>query len=147
LSGLWFSGLSHVQVAAVTILRYLQAETWIERLVGEVYPVMDAEAPEARDGTAIPPFVAGELSSGWRDHARDLLHLYRREVLRDKTAPEPGKSLTHRARNAGNLSIDKALVFLRARPQRRIGDDVGDAASVERSIYLMDLIPEARLSR
>ncbi|NIJ22065.1 hypothetical protein FHS95_003776 [Sphingomonas naasensis] len=146
-SGLWFSGLSHVQVAAVTILRYLQAETWIERLVGEVYPVKDAPRPASRDGTAMPPFVAGGLSPGWRDHARDLLHLYRREVLRDKTAPEPGKSLAHRARNAGNLSIEKALVFLRARSQRRIGDDAGDANSVERGYYLIDLIPEARLAR
>lgn len=145
--GVWFSGLSHVQVAAVSILRYLQAEAWIERLVGEVFPSHDAARPAPRDGMAMPPFAAGDLSSGWRGHARDLLYLYRREVLHDKSAPEPDKSLAYRARNAGNPSIDKALVFLHDRPQRLISDDTGDADSVERTFYLIDVIPEARLAR
>jgi hypothetical protein len=146
-SGLWFSGLSHVQVASVTILRYLQAEAWIEQLVRERYPSADTPRSATRDGTAMAPFDADALLSGWRDQARDLLYLYRREALRDKSAPKPGRSLAYRARNAGNLSIDKALVFLHGRPQRRIGDDAGDMNSVERSFYLIDLTPEARLAR
>lgn len=146
-SGMWFSGLSHVQVAGVTILRYLQAENEIGHMVGELRPVAAPARPSASDGIAMPPFDHIALHLGWRGHARDLLHLYRRETLRDKTAPKTNASLTHRSKNAGNDVIDVAITFLANRPQRRISDHTGHVASNERTFYLVDIIPEARLAR
>lgn len=74
-SGLWFSGLSHVQVAAASLLRYLQAEIWIERMGVEWFATPDSMRPIMRDGPAMSPFNSTELSADWRSHAMDLLFL------------------------------------------------------------------------
>ncbi|WP_294045621.1 hypothetical protein [Sphingomonas sp.] len=146
-SGIWFAGLSHVQIAGVGVLRYLQAEAYIEHMVQEWYPQKGTSRAIPRDGIAMPPFDANYLGAAWNGHAKDLLHLYRRETLRDKMAPEPGVSLTHRSKNAGDASLDIACAFLSGRSQRRIGDHAGHINSVERTFYLIDIIPEARLAR
>lgn len=62
-------------------------------------------------------------------------------------APEPERSLIMRSRNAGRDVVKVASEFLRQRPQRRIGDDAGPISSHERTLYLIDVIPEARLAR
>jgi hypothetical protein len=144
-SGIWFSCLSPVQAAAVTVLRYLQAETWIERLVMERAP--DADGALARDDPAMPRFDASAFDSGLKERAKDLLFLYRREVLRDKMAPTAESTLSMRAKNAGTDPIKIAMTFLGKAPARRIGDDHSDSASEARTSYLLDVIPESRLAR
>jgi len=145
-SGIWFSGLSHVQVTGVAVLRYLQAERWIKRLAQEWHPDARIRTRIERDGPAMPPFDASEMASGWKGHARDLLQLYRRETLRDKMAPVPDVSLDPYS-NAGDEVIKVARQYLGGQPQRRIEDCVGDVDSTERTLYLLDPIPETRLTR
>ncbi len=144
-SGIWFSGLSPAQAAAVTVLRYLQAETWIKRMVDERMP--DADRARVRDHLAMPQFNIGALDTGLIERAKDLLFLYRREVLLDKMAPKAGSTLATRAKNAGTNPIGKGLKFLAKAPARAIGDDHGDPSSAARTLYLLDVIPESRLAR
>lgn len=134
-SGIWFSGLSNVQAGAVTILRYLQAETEIERMV------------EERRCDIMPAFTLPALGRRGFLNAQDLLYLYRRELLRDKDYRNGDAPVTRRSKNKGRTTIFEAEKFLRGRGQRHIGDDHGDASSPERTFYLLDVIPEARLSR
>lgn len=144
-SGIWFSGLSPVRAAAVTVLRYLQAEIWIERLVTERMP--DVDRMDVRDHSALPRFDVGAFNNGLFERAKDLLFLYRREVLRDKMAPKVESTLSTRAKNAGTDPIEIATKFLANAPARTIGDDQGDPASEARTLYLLDVIPECRLAR
>lgn len=144
-SGIWFSGLSPVQAAAVTVLRYLQAETWIRRMVIERTP--NAGIASVRENPAMPRFDARAFYTGWKEQAKDLLFLYRREVLRDKMAPTAESTLSMRAKNAGTDPIEIAKTFLDKAPARTIGDDHGDPASEARTLYLLDVIPESRLAR
>jgi hypothetical protein len=144
-SGLWFSGLSPVQAAAVTVLRYLQAEIWIERLVTGRMP--DVDRMHVRDHPATPRFDASAFDTGLIERAKDLLFLNRREVLRDKMAPTTESTLSMRAKNAGTDPIAIALEFLAKAPTRAIGDDHGDPESRARTLYLLDVIPESRLAR
>lgn len=144
-SGMWFSARSSVQAAAITVLRYLQAEVWIERLVAERMP--DVRSAPPRHHTAMPQFDAEEFDAGFLERAKDLLFLYRRETLRDKIAPKADATLSYRAKNAGAEPIKAGLNFLAEAGMRAIGDDHGDPTSVSRTFYLLDVLPESRLSR
>ena len=94
----------------------------------------------------MPPFDPGEMASGWKGHARDLLQLYRRESLRDKMAPEQFVSLDS-VSNAGDEVIKVARRYLSAQSQRRIEDCGGNVVCQRRTFYLIDVVPESRLTR
>lgn len=144
--GMWFSGLTHVEVAAATVLRYLQAEVWMERLVAERCGIPGI-SPPPRAEPAMPPFHEHELPARSGVAVKNMLYLYRREILRDKKAPKPEATIGDRSKNTGERPINKAKKFLLARGQRALNDDKGDINSPKRTFYLIDVIPEARLLR
>lgn len=141
--GLWFSGLSNVQSSAVPLLRYLQAETELEGMVRDLIS-RKGQRSFARAGVALPAFAEARLHGGWRSRIKDLLFLYRRELLKDADMP-PDK--IERSKNAGWTAIQVAGSFLREHGERLVWDDVGDKNSPRRTFYLLDIIPEARLHR
>lgn len=144
-SGLWFSKLSHVRAAAVTVLRYMQAECWMERLLRERKPESDRSA--AREDVAMPLLDVAELGPDYLQAAQDLLFLYRREILRDKMVTKMAATLAGTSKNAGAETITAGLQFLMQARPRRIGDDEGGRESLARTMYLLDVIPESRLCR
>lgn len=140
-SGVWFSGLSVVQCAAVTILRYMQAEHEMTGMVrAGMAMVFDGAGPPA--DLAMRPFSRSDLPKGWQKRAKLLLNLYRRELLDDKDYPpsEP-------TNNAGMAAITKAALWLERQPQRAIEDHDEKAGRDRRTLYLLDIIPEIRLAR
>jgi hypothetical protein len=141
--GIWFSGLSNVQASAVPLLRYLQAETQLEWMVRDRLS-RQGQRPAAREGVALPAFAEERLQVGWRSRSKDLLFLYRRELLDDADMPRANAT---RSKNAGWTAIQVASSFLQQRSNRLIGDDVGDENSPRKTFYMLDVIPEARLSR
>lgn len=140
-TGIWFSGLSTVESAAVTMLRYLQAEHEMVDLVrARMAMVLDGEGPP--DCLAMRPFSRDHLPKGWKARAKRILYLYRRELLRDKDLPPDSPS-----KNAGMAVITKAATWLEKQPQRAIDDHDETAGRDRRTLYLLDVIPEARLAR
>ena len=129
----------------MTVLRNLQTETWIERMIIERTP--DADIAFVRKNVAMPQFDASASDSGWKERAKDLLFLDRREVLRDKMAPTVESTLSMRAKNAGTLLIEIAVTFLDNAPARTVGNDHDDPALEARILYSLDVIPESRLAR
>lgn len=141
--GLWFSGLSNVQASAVPLLRYLQAEAQLEGMVRDRISG-DEHRPKARGCVALPAFAETQLENGWRKRIKDLLFLYRRELLKDADMP---KDKIERSKNAGWAAIQVASSFIQKLGERQLGDDVGDENSTRKTFYLLDVIPDVRLYR
>jgi hypothetical protein len=141
---IWFTGLSNLQSAAVPLIRYVQAESELETLVRDRWPSSGRSAG-IREGVALPAFSKSRMPEGWRSRVLDLLYFYRKELLQDMNFK--GKGDAERGKNAGGKSVDKAALFLAEQGERRIGDFHGDENSKTRTYYLLDIIPEARLSR
>lgn len=143
---IWFSGLSVVQASAVPILRYLQAEADLPKIIDFYVNPRSAWSPfnhcKIQDLAALPPFRKADLARGWNARARVLLEAYRRELLLDKDIPTNDP-----IRVAGAAPINKAVAFLEDAGERRIGDDHGAADDPRRTFYLLDIIPIARLMR
>ena len=144
-AGIWFSGLSNVQAAAVPILRFLQAEADLEGMIRNLIPIKGVKV-EAREGTALPAFDVARLNGGWRDRAKDLLFLYRQQLLGDSDISKDSEKRAVRSPNAGWEAIKVALDFLN-NGERLIPDDHGDENSARRTYYLLDVVPETRLYR
>lgn len=135
LSAFWYSGLPDVAAATVPILRFIQAEQQMSLLIDELVPVR-GNRPEARAGTALPPYDETEFPHGWRARVSNLLSRYR-VLLND-----PHQD----ACSAAWPAIDAARRFLKGREQRLIGDDEADPRNPSRTLYLLDVLPEHRFA-
>lgn len=144
-SGIWFSGLTNLQASAVALLRYLQAETELDKLIDGLVPEK-CKIIEARGPVALPPFHSSLLRAPRHGRAMDLLRLYRRELLKDAKFRNSA-SVTGNRKKDGAPAINVAKRFLEERGERLIGDDKGKDDCPRRTFYLLDIIPEARLHR
>lgn len=136
--GIWFSGLTNLQSAAVPLLRYVQAEAQLDGMIRALLPLNDVEF-KAREGTALPEFNDRELPVGSIKRVKSLHRAYLHALFE---GPIVGKS-----DNAGDKAIKGARTFLRERGERLIHDHAGDKSCPRRTYYLLDIIPEARLHR
>lgn len=143
--GIWFAGLSNLRSSAVPLLRYIQAEAELGSMIEELV-IEKGKRVEARRGTALPAFAASRLKHGWKSRAKRLLHLYRQQLLVDPDRTKKDRKPTDRI-TSGWTAIEAALTFLDERGERLIEHHHGNAGSVERAFYLLDIIPEARLHR
>ena len=139
-SQIWFTGLSPVTAAAVTVLRYVQAEQQIREFIEEIVP-FEGVRLVPRCGTALPALRKTDLKRGSIERAKALLAGYRDAILndRDNTGAEASGG-------AGEQAIGKAIQFLETLGERRVEDHHGEPGSARRSYYLLDVIPEHRLS-
>lgn len=133
-SAVWFGG-SKVAMAAVAVLRLIQAEHQIGKLIDERVPVRGLRITP-RDGTTLPPFDPAALP-GWRTRAIELLDFYRRTLLRDSD---------YTIGTTSREAIDTARNFLIKRGQRQIEDYEGAPDDPKRAFYLLDVLPEQRFA-
>ncbi|RYY23281.1 MAG: hypothetical protein EOP62_20705 [Sphingomonadales bacterium] len=144
-SGIWFSGLTNLQASAVALLRYLQAETELDKLIDGLAPEK-GKIIETRDPVALATFDTSRLRRPWHGRAMDMFRLYRRELLKDVKFRNTD-SVTGNRKKDGAPAINVAKRFLEERGERLIGDDKDKDNCPRRTFYLLDIIPEARLHR
>jgi hypothetical protein len=144
-SGIWFSGLTNLQASAVPLLRYLQAEAELGKLIDELAP-QKGKIIEARASVALAAFHASGLQRPWHGRAMDMFRLYRRELLKDAKISKKA-SVAGNRKKSGGPAIAAAKRFLEQRGERLIGDDKGPADCLKRTFYLLDILPEVRLRR
>ncbi|KTW10431.1 MULTISPECIES: hypothetical protein [Sphingomonas] len=142
---MWFSGLSPLAASSVAILRYQQAEAQVEALIQEVLPVR-GNRPLVRRAMALPAFDRRDMPKGWQRRSRDLLQAWRITVLNDKDLHSRARDGDAREELTGKQPINAALAFLDRAGDRQIGDDHGDQYDVRRTFYLLDVLPEHRLT-
>lgn len=164
-SQIWWSGLDGLQPLAVSILRLLQAEAFMSDLVTEGYRAVSPRC-SSLSGTkyrrlqrigapiygSLPPFAATDLDPGWKERGRLLMTGYRRAIVKDGDL-DSGKRAAKRSLNdstdAANddTFFDPAISFLTARRERKISDHEGGPTCERRTFYLLDVLPDIRLSR
>ena len=142
---MWFSGLAPLAASSVAILRYQQAEVQTKALIDELLPVRGIR-PAARYGMALPAFDQRHMPKGWRQRSRDLLHEWRSSLLKDKDLHSRSPNDIFRSERTGDQPLRAALAFMDLVGNRRIGDDHGDQSDIRRTFYLLDVLPEHRLT-
>jgi hypothetical protein len=142
---MWCSGLSPLAASSVAILRYQQAEAQVEALVQELLPVRGTR-PLPRQAMALPAFDRRDMPKGLQRRSRDLLQAWRITVLNDKDLHSRARDGDAREELTGKQPINAALAFLDRAGDRQIGDDHGDQYDVRRTFYLLDVLPEHRLT-
>lgn len=139
----WF-GLSLQQAAMVPILRYVQAEAMLEDHLRYMCESSDAPSdralPKALDSWALPPIDKEKLNIGWNVRSRRLLFRYRQQLLNDHMLNEVFK------RSTSERTLNVVLEKLSSWGTREIGDDHASRGLERRTFYLLDIIPEHRLS-
>ena len=164
-SQIWWSGLDGLQPLAVSILRLLQAEAFMPDLVTEVYRSVNTRCPSLvdvkykrlrRDGAPaygfLPGFDVSELIPGWRERGRMLMTGYRRAIVQDADLDSvrraEGRSIDDSTDAANDDTyFDPAIDFLVARGERVFADYEGGVTCERRTFYLLDVLPDIRLSR
>ncbi len=147
---LCLTGLTVVTANAVSILRYCQAEKEIEQLIARTE---DAGAHRPFSGS-MSGYTAATLDAAGMKRARNLLRAYRARFP-DKdfasvsgSAQEPhypGEILS--LPGIGQRPLNAAAEFLLRCGARRPEDHHGPIASERRTFYLLDVLPDLRLSR
>ncbi len=150
---LWCSGLTSVQASAVAIWRLVQLEREIEGMVRDAISTRRSE-----HAIRLPAFRRCSHRGG-RKRVKELLNAYRRVLLRDKDfgsvkrkahggeANVDSLYLQAPESDAGGPAIRKAAKFLEKRGRRRIEDHAGGPNSARRTFYILDVLPDVRLSR
>lgn len=142
---MWFSGLSPLAASSVAILRYQQAEAQVEALIQDLLPVQ-GKRPPVRRAMALSALYRRDMPKGWQRRFRDLLHAWRITVVNDKDLYSRARDVDAREELTGKQPINAALAFLDRAGDRQIGDDHGDQYDVRRTFYLLDVLPEHRLT-
>ncbi|WP_295562028.1 hypothetical protein, partial [uncultured Sphingomonas sp.] len=87
-----------------------------------------------------------DMPKGWQRRSRDLLQAWRITVLNDKDLHSRTCDGDAREELTGKQPINAALAFLDRAGDRQIGDHHGDRYDVRRTFYLLDILPEHRLT-
>ena len=164
-SQIWWSNLEGLQPLAVSVLRFLQAEALIGDLVEEAYQSIDRKPQSKNDRQFnrlrrsgppvygfLPAFAESDLKRGWVERSRMLMTAYRRAIVDDSDLNSRRKASGEDLGNGSDASHDDtyfgpASEFLAAQGERRFGDDHGDHNSPRRTFYLLDVLPDVRLTR
>ena len=144
-SKLWYSDLSPLDASGVAVLRYVQAERQISQLISERIAIKGKRIA-AREAIALPSFEFSELPKDVRVRATKLLNIYRRELLLEPQFQNRTKGKELPSDRTLEKVLDRSFEFLGKLDDRKIGDDHGDVHSLGRTLYLLDVIPEHRLS-
>lgn len=164
-SQIWWSGLDGLQPLAVSILRLLHAEAFMSDLVAEVYRAVNPRCSSLvgtkyrrlqRAGAPaygfLPALAVADLNPGWRKRGRLLMTGYRRAIVVDGNL-DSGKRAAKRSLDDStdvandDTFFEPAIAFLIARGEREIADHEGGPTCERRTFYLLDVLPDIRLSR
>lgn len=146
---IWYSGLSALSAAALSLIRFATAENHIKGLVEAAYG--DPDEPGVRNVRPLPaPPKTLKKKSELGDRVLDLLFSVRRVHLRDynlATRTEVGLSLTRDPLDdAGWTAVKKAHSFLVSERERQLhSDDAGNATNHQQTYWRLDVIPDCRL--
>lgn len=143
---LWY-GMSSVQAAAISVLRYLQLEATVVDLVQHAV----VRRPKGTPRIAFGGFKLKSLPYGTMRRAAYFLDVYRRLILNDKDWRSRTKAgdkdmagVPHT--DVGGPSLRKARKHLESLGRRRASDET-DTNYRRRAFYMLDVLPDVRLRR
>ncbi|RSU75865.1 hypothetical protein BRX37_10250 [Sphingomonas sp. S-NIH.Pt3_0716] len=97
----------------------------------------------------LPGFDKSKMPRGAKNHIKLLLDSYRRVILEDSAfgAKSGRRTAIESFDNQGVKSVDAAIAWLSTIGPRVNADHSGDINDERRTFYLLDVLPDVRLSR
>ncbi len=149
-TGARYSGLSPLECSAVSICRFVHSAIFLSQAFEHAATVyaLTGQLPYNLDGQ-LPGFDKSKMPRGAKNHIKLLLDSYRRVILEDSAfgAKSGRRDPIASFDNQGVAPVDAAIEWLSTMGPRVNADHSGDINDERRTFYLLDVLPDIRLSR